>query len=76
MNLFTIIEDGHAILLQRGVYKQTTLFERHARVYARHAGGFIGLRKDHGTTVPSIRCEHVEAAEQFAFDELGRMIVE
>lgn len=76
MSLFTPIEDGHAILLQRGVYKQTPLFKRHGRVYARHAGGFIGLREDHGTTVPSIRWEHVEAAEKFASDILGRMIIE
>ena len=45
MDLFTVINDAHAILrLPKGIFKQVKLYRRGDRIYAPHGGGFIELR--------------------------------
>lgn len=54
MELFHIIDDACVILRSRGVFKQAKVYRRDGVLYAGHAGGFITLRKNGGTSVPSI----------------------
>lgn len=43
MQLFHIIDDAECILLSRGVYKQSPVYRRGDRVFAKHAGGFVRI---------------------------------
>jgi hypothetical protein len=54
MTPFQQIPDGLVITLQKGIYRQTPLFQRAGNVYAKIGSGFIRLYKNGGTSVPSI----------------------
>lgn len=60
MGLFHIIEDVHAVLRCRGVYRQTKVFYREDKVYAGWGSGFIRLFPHGGTTVPSVSWDHLD----------------
>lgn len=72
--LFHQVADAHIILASKGLYRQTTLFTRGTRLYAKWGSGFIGLRQwENGTTLPHVRWEYIEGVE-FEFEGLGVMI--
>lgn len=73
--LFHQVPDAHIILASKGVYRQTAVFTRNGRLYAKYGSGFIGLRQqDNGTTVPNVRWEHVEGVEYVFEAPFGIMI--
>ncbi len=59
MELFTLIEDAHAILrLPKGVQKQVKLYRRGLRVYVPHGGGYVEVRGTASTSQPSTNGAH------------------
>jgi hypothetical protein len=56
------------------VYRQAKVFQRDGKLYAQYGGGFVGLRRDGGTTVPTIQCDWIEGVD-VAYNELGAMLV-
>ena len=43
MEYFTVIPEGQAIMVSRGVYRQVPIYVRGGKVYARHGGGYVRL---------------------------------
>lgn len=67
MELFTVIEDGVAILRgAKGVFKQTKVYHRGERIFVPHGGGFIRVCANFGgtfgTSHPDIKVMELEAA--------------
>lgn len=66
MELFTLIEDGQAIIRKpKGVHKQVKLYQRDGKVYIGEAGGFIQVRRKwgdepFGTSHPDIKVIDLE----------------
>lgn len=60
MNLFTRVENGFVILLTRGEYRQTELYEREGQFYAAHGRGFVRLLGNRMTTVPAVCWDAIE----------------
>lgn len=60
MNYFTAIDEGFAIIRNRGVYRQAPLYEREGKIYAKHGSGFIRLLQNNGTTVPTIKWNEID----------------
>lgn len=66
MDLFTVIEDGVAIVrAPKGVFKQVKVYSRGGRVFVPHAGGFIRVCAKFGDTFvtshPDIKVMEMEA---------------
>lgn len=59
MDTFTLIEDAECVTYCRGVYRQTQLYRRGKRIYAKHAGGFARIGEKWGaswpTSVPNLK---------------------
>jgi hypothetical protein len=68
MSLFHVIDDAQVVLRSKGVFKQVKVFRRDNRLYAQHGGGFIGLRRDGGTTHPQIAWDYIEGAKWTVVD--------
>lgn len=66
MELFTLIEDGSAIIRKpKGIFKQVKLYHRSGNVYIGEAGGFIQVRRKWGdepfsTSHPDIKVIDLE----------------
>ncbi len=54
MDLFHIIDDAHAIVRSRGVYRQVKVYQRGGKIYAGHGAGFIRLHAHNGTSAPNV----------------------
>jgi hypothetical protein len=68
MSLFHVIDDAAAVLRTKGVFKQVKVFYRDNRLYAQHGGGFIGLRRDGGTTHPQVAWDYIEGVKWTVVD--------
>ena len=55
MEYFTVIPEGQAIMVSRGVYRQVPVYARGGKVYARHGGGYVRLIQGGATSAPNIR---------------------
>lgn len=55
MDVFSEVTDALVILHKGGVYRQTTVYSRGDRFYAKQGAGFIRLLKHGQTTVPAVR---------------------
>lgn len=69
--LFHLIDGAFCVIQRAGVYKQCELYLRKGEIYAKYAGGYIGLRT-HGTTIPKATWDHIEGVE-WEKDSLGRL---
>ncbi len=54
MTPFQEVQDGLVITLQKGIYRQSPLFQRDGYVFAKIGSGFVRLFKGGGTSVPTI----------------------
>jgi hypothetical protein len=66
MDLFTVVEEGIAILrMPKGVFKQTKVYRRGNRCFVPHAGGFIrvctAFDGRFSTSHPDIKVDAIEA---------------
>lgn len=74
MDLFHVVEDAFVIVrLRSGVFKQCKVYRRGDQLYAGTAGGFVQLRRNSGTSVPSISWVDAEVAGGVEYDTMGRM---
>jgi hypothetical protein len=55
MEFFTAIPEGQAIIYANGVYRQTALYMRGERVYAKYGSGFVRLSQGGSTSHPKFR---------------------
>ncbi len=62
MNRFHIIEEGAAIVYNRGVYRQVKIYHRDGVLYAAHGGGFVRLYKGGGTSHPKMLWRDIDPA--------------
>ena len=75
MDHFHLIEDAAAILVSKGVYRQSKVYRRGNELYAGYGGGFIRLYKD-GTSLPNVRLVDVETPGWHqSFDVFNKMSV-
>lgn len=63
MTLFQRVEDGFAVLLKSGVYRQVELLHRGDFLYAAHGGGFVKLLQNGHTTVPGILWDEIAGVD-------------
>lgn len=74
MDLFTVVEEGIAILrCPKGVFKQTKVYRRGNRVFVPHGGGFLRVCVEfngrHTTSHPDILVDAIEAPGLVATSE-------
>lgn len=60
MEYFTIIPEGQAIMVSRGVYRQVQIYARGGKIYARHGGGYVRLIQGGSTSAPNIRWVEID----------------
>ena len=61
-SLFHLIEDATVIIrTKRGVYRQSTVYRRGERVFAKHGGGFIRLMAHEGTSCADVLWSDLDA---------------
>jgi len=60
MDLFSIVEGGKVIISERGIYRQTDLYERSGTLFAAFRGGFVRLLCRENTTAPHVKWSAIE----------------
>lgn len=75
MTLFHIVEDAQIVLRSKGVYRQVKMYQRVGELYAGWGSGFIGLRRDHGTTLPNVSWETLDAPGVVTTRRDGRLVL-
>lgn len=60
MEYFTVIPEGQAIVVTRGVYRQVPVYARGEKIYARHGGGYVRLIQGWSTSAPNIRWVEID----------------
>lgn len=61
MKYFSAIEEGQAIVLSNGSYRQVPIFERGGRVYAKYGAGLVRLNKGGSTSSKNVRWSELDA---------------
>ncbi len=64
MDFFTAIPEAQAIVFSKGVYRQTALFARGGKIYAKHGSGFVRLMQGGGSSHPNLRWYEVHVPEE------------
>ena len=72
MNLFHVIDDAQVVLLSRGVYRQAKVYRRGDELFAGHAGGFVRLLGNHGTSSPNV--SWLETDAPYTVGRLGQPV--
>jgi len=72
MTLFHIVNDAHVILRSKGVYKQAKVYTYDGHLYAGWGSGFIGLRREGGTTKPDMLWIDSEGFK-YSVSKLGKL---
>jgi len=56
VELFSIVEDAHVILLAKGgIYRQADVYSRGNKFYAKVAGGYARLIRHGSTSMPVVK---------------------
>jgi len=63
MDYFSEIPEGQAIICRRGAYRQTPLFTRAGKIYAKYGAGFVRLHQRGGTSEPIVRWYQIDVGE-------------
>ena len=61
MKFFSSIDEGQAIVMSKGSYRQVPLYERGGRVYAKYGAGFVRLNKGGSTSNLAVRWSEYDA---------------
>ena len=76
MERFHIIEDGAAILVSKGVYRQTKGYHKGFAVFAGWGSGFIRLHANGGTSLPNVRHDGLDIGRlRTENNPLGRLLL-
>lgn len=73
--MFSLIEEDEALLYVNGVYKVSKLYEYRGGLYAGVPGGYIRLKTNGSTSVPSHRLEELHRDGHLFQDKWGRLCV-
>lgn len=73
--LFHIVDDAAVILRAKGVYRQAKVYVRMGELYAGWGSGFIGLRREKGTTLPNVSWETLDAPGVVTTRRDGRLAI-
>ena len=60
MFLFSLVENGQAIIADRGVYQQVDLYKRGDQLFAAYGKGFIRLLASFYTTKSNVKWSAIE----------------
>jgi hypothetical protein len=63
MALFSVVNDAFVVLRSRGVFRQSKVFQRDGRLYAGYGNGFVQLRRDNATSVPTMTWDYIEGVQ-------------
>lgn len=76
MDPFTKVEDGLVITFERGIYRQTALYERGGRLYTQRGSGYVKLYKNGHTGLPKLIWKDIDPGFlSFVEEPLGLRIV-
>lgn len=60
MNFITAIEQGQAIIYQKGFYSQVPLFMREEKIFAKIGNRYVRLSQGGSTSAPNIRWYEID----------------
>lgn len=60
MAVFTEVTGATVVTRNGGVYRQVGVAIYDSRVFAKHAGGYVALHRDGGTSAPKVSWEALE----------------
>lgn len=70
--MFHQVADAHAILRQKGVFKQAPIYAHNNQLFARVGSGFIKLYKfNQGTSNPNVAWETIDVPFELKADDRG-----
>lgn len=73
---FHKIEDAVIILVSKGTFKQTDVYQRSGYIYAKHGGGYVRLQKhEKGTSCPKLNYDELYLPFEPEYDAIGRMMM-
>ena len=70
---FAILEGDHAILAEKGVYRQCDLYTHNGQLFAKIGGGFVRLNEDGSSSKPHVRLEELATEAPLYRDRFGRL---
>ena len=71
MKAFSDIQDGQAITLTGGVYRQVGIAVRDGRIYAKQGSGYVRLSQYGATSSPKVRWHDIDPGAGGSFEEKG-----
>ena len=75
MDYFSPIPEGQAIILNRGVYRQSAVFSRAGKVYAKYGAGFVRLMQGRTSSHPNIRWIDIDTGDTKTVERHGYLTV-
>lgn len=75
MDYFSPIPEGQAIILSRGVYRQSAVFSRAGKVYAKYGAGFVRLMQGGASSHPNIRWVDIDTGEIKTIERHGYLLL-
>ena len=75
MKSFHVIEDGAAITLCKGIWRQSKIYRRNGVIYAQHGGGYIRLFRGGGTSIPHVSWKEIDAGAGEAIEDASDLSV-
>lgn len=60
MSLFTVVNDAFVVTRSKGVFRQSKVYHRNGLLYAGYGSGFVQLRDDNATSVPTMTWDYIE----------------
>jgi hypothetical protein len=73
MSFFKDIEGEGAIIVENGIFKQTTLAERDGYLFVKAGGGYARIMADGSLTKAKARLDFLTTSRPLFRDDLGRM---
>lgn len=73
--MFTKLEGDAAILHSKGRLYQCDLYEWQGGLFAKQGGGFVRLRANGGTSVPSVTLTQVITTRPLFMDRFERLVI-
>lgn len=73
--MFTKLEGDVAILHSKGRLYQCDLYEWQGGLFAKQGGGFVRLRANGGTSVPSVTLKQVTTDRPLFADRFERLVI-
>lgn len=73
---FSQVPEAFVVTLEKGIYRQTELYEKEGKLFAKQKGGYIVLFNDGKTSVPSVKWEGINGAGYKKKSTYGRLEID